>query len=151
MTSADRRTHSLAPPHLGDVWAGAALAVLVLGVAVFIAGIGIVVAGLTTANGFDSANLPPNLAELGTWQVFGGALLFVVGLGLAAGGIALLGGSLRTRIPTAVLALVVAVAALVGGIVIILRGPSDLILSLSLFGLAAGLGLSGILLLRPRP
>jgi hypothetical protein len=50
-----------------------------------------------------------------------------------------------------VLALVVAVAALVGGIVIILRGPSDLILSLSLFGLAAGLGLSGILLLRPRP
>jgi hypothetical protein len=83
--------------------------------------------------------------------VFGGALLFVVGLGLAAGGIALLGGSLRTRIPTAVLALVVAVAALVGGIVIILRGPSDLILSLSLFGLAAGLGLSGILLLRPRP
>ncbi len=34
------RTHSLSPEHLGDVWAGAALAIVVLGVAMFIAAVG---------------------------------------------------------------------------------------------------------------
>jgi hypothetical protein len=144
------RTHSLAPPHLGDVWAGAALAILVLGVAVFIAGIGIVVSGLTAATTYDAANLPPNLSSIGTWQVVLGVVLFLVGLALAGGGIALLAGSTRPRVPTAIVGLVVAAISFVLGIVVIVRGPSDLILSLSLFGLAFGLGISGLLLLRPR-
>ncbi len=145
------RPHSLAPAHLGDARAAAALAVTVLGVALFIAAIGVVVFGLTLADSFDPANPPPNADALGTWQVIGGFILFVVGLALAGGGLALLTGSLRARVPTAILALATALGAAVGGIAIIARGPSDLILALTLFGLALGLVASGLLLLRPRP
>jgi len=53
------RTHSLAPEHLGEVQAGAALTIAILGVAIFIAGIGVVVGGLTAAGSFDPANPPP--------------------------------------------------------------------------------------------
>ncbi len=154
-TSADRqpggRPHSLAPEHLGDVWAGAALAIVVLGVAVFIAAIGIIVSGLTVASGMDPANPPPNAEALGTWQVVAGAGLFAIGAVLTGGGLALLTGSRRVRKPVAILAIISAVAALVGGVAIILRGPSDLILAITLFGLALGLGSAGLLLLRPRP
>ena len=61
-----------------------------------------------------------------------------------------LAGGVRARVPTAALAIVVAAAALGLGVFVIIRGPSDLILSLALFGLAFGLGISGLLLLRPR-
>lgn len=145
------RPHSLAPEHLGDARAAAALAVTVLGVALFIAAVGIVVSGLTLSATFDPANPPPNADALGTWQVIGGFILFVVGLALAGGGLTLLTGSLRARVPTAILALATALAAAAGGIAIILRGPSDLILVLTLFGLALGLVAAGLLLLRPRP
>lgn len=145
------RPHSLAPAHLGDARAAAALAVTVLGVALFIAAIGVVVSGLTLAASFDPGNPPPNAEALGTWQVIGGFILFVVGLALAGGGLALLTGSLRARVPTAILALVTALAAVAGAIAIILRGPSDMILVLTLFGMALGLVASGLLLLRPRP
>jgi hypothetical protein len=154
-TNADRqpsgRTHSLAPAHLGDARAAAALAITVLGVAVFIAAVGLVISGLTLSASFDPANLPPNADALGTWQVIAGFGLFVVGAVMAAGGLALLTGSQRARVPTAVLALAAAVGAAVGGIGIILRGPSDLVLALSLFGLALGLAISALILLRPRP
>jgi hypothetical protein len=145
------RPHSLAPEHLGDARAAAALAITVLGVALFIAAVGLVVAGLTLSASFDPANPPPNADALGTWQVIGGFILFVVGLALAGGGLALLTGSRRARIPTAVLALAAALAAAVAGVAIILRGPSDLILVLTLFGLALVLVAAGLLLLRPRP
>jgi len=145
------RPHSLAPAHLGDARAAAALAITVLGVAVFIAAIGVVVSGLTLPASFDPGNPPPNADALGTWQVIGGFVLFVVGLALAGGGLALLAGSQRARVPTAILALFTALAAVGGGIAIILRGPSDLILVLTLFGMALGLAASGLLLLRPRP
>jgi len=145
------RPHSLAPAHLGDARAAAALAITVLGVAVFIAAIGVVVSGLTLPASFDPGNPPPNADALGTWQVIGGFVLFVVGLALAGGGLALLAGSQRARVPTAILALFTALAAVGGAIAIILRGPSDLILVLTLFGMALGLVASGLLLLRPRP
>jgi len=145
------RPHSLAPTHLGDARAAAALAITVLGVAVFIAAIGVVVSGLTLPASFDPGNPPPNADALGTWQVIGGFVLFVVGLALAGGGLALLAGSQRARVPTAILALFTALAAVGGAIAIILRGPSDLILVLTLFGMALGLVASGLLLLRPRP
>jgi hypothetical protein len=144
------RSHSLSPAHLGEAQAAAALAIAVLGVAVFIAGVGVVISGLTTAASFDPGNPPPNADALGTWQVIGGLLLFVVGLGLAGGALGLLAGGRRPRIPTAALALVTAVAAAAGGIAVIVRGPSDLILALSLLGLAVGLAGAGLLLLRPR-
>lgn len=145
------RPHSLAPEHLGDARAAASLAVTVLGVALFIAAIGIVVSGLTLSASFDPANPPPNADALGNLQVIGGFILFVVGLALAGGGLALLTGSLRARIPTAVLALATALGAAAGAVAIVLRGPSDLILVLTLFGLALGLVAAGLLLLRPRP
>jgi len=145
------RPHSLAPAHLGDARAAAALAITVLGVAVFIAAIGVVVSGLTLPASFDPGNPPPNADALGTWQVIGGFVRIVVGLALAGGGLALLAGSQRARVPTAILALFTALAAVGGGIAIILRGPSDLILVLTLFGMALGLAASGLLLLRPRP
>jgi hypothetical protein len=145
------RPHSLAPDHLGDARAAAALAVTVLGIALFIAAVGVVVSGMTLSASFDPANPPPNADALGTWQVIGGFILFVVGLALAGGGLALLTGSLRARVPTAVLALATALGAAAGGVAIVLRGPSDLILVLTLFGLALGLVAAGLLLLRPRP
>lgn len=144
------RSHSLAPPHLGEAQAGAALTIAVLGVAVFIVGVGMVVSGLTTAASFDAANLPPNADELGSWQILAGFALFFVGLGLAGGALGLLAGGRRPRIPTAGLALGTAVGAVAGGIAIIVRGPSDLILAVALLGLALGLGGAGLLLLRPR-
>lgn len=144
------RPHSLAPAYLGDVRAGAALAIAVLGVAVFLAGVGIVVSGLTASAAYDPASAPPNLAELGTGQVIGGFALFAAGVVLAGGGLGLLAGSQRARIPTAVLALIGAVAAGAGSVAIIVRGPSDLILAITLLGLALGLGGAGLLLLRPR-
>ena len=144
------RPHSLAPAHLGDVRAGAALAISVLGVAVFLAGVGIVVSGLTASSAFDPASAPPNVGDLGTGQVIGGFALFAAGVLLAGGGLGLLAGSERARIPTALLALVGALAAGAGGVAIIVRGPSDLILAITLLGLALGLGGAGLLLLRPR-
>lgn len=155
MTSAGRdpaagRPHSLAPAHLGEARAGAALAIVVLGVALFITAIGTVVAGLTVASGYDPGNLPPNVAELGTWQIAGGAVVFVVGVGLVGGALGMLTGGSRARIPTAVLALLTALASAAGGVAIVIRGPSDLILALALFGLALGLGGAGLVLLRPR-
>ena len=144
------RPHSLAPAELGDVRAGAALALAVLGVAVFVAGVGIVVAGLTAGSAYDPATAPPNVAELGTPQVVGGFALFVFGVTLAGGSIGLLAGSHRARIPTAILAVAAAVAAVAAGVAIAVRGPSDLILAISLFGLGLGLGGSGLLLLRAR-
>ena len=88
----------------------------------------------------------------GFWVVHGLFVfgLFVVGILLAGGGLALLAGSLRARVPTAVLALVTAAGAAAGGVAIVLRGPSDLVLALSLFGLALGLLVSELILLRPR-
>lgn len=144
------RTHALAPAHLGDARAAAALAITVLGVAVFIAAVGIVITGMTLTASFDPSNPPPNAGELGTVQVIAGFGLFVVGILLAGGGLALLAGSLRARVPTAVLALVTAAGAAAGGVAIVLRGPSDLVLALSLFGLALGLLVSALILLRPR-
>jgi hypothetical protein len=122
--------------------------VAVLGVAVFIAGVGIVVSGLTASTGYDPANLPPNANALGTGQVTGGFALFVLGVALAGGGLGILAGSQRARIPTAILALAAALVAVAGAVWIIVRGPSDLILALSLFGAGLGLGGSGLLLLR---
>jgi hypothetical protein len=142
--------HSLAPAHLGDVQAGAALAVAILGVAIFIAAIGMVVTGLTVGAGFDPANLPPNVDELGTTQVLIGFGLFGLGTILAGGALLLLSGASRPRIPIAVLSVVSGVAAGVAGAYVIARGPSDLVLAISLFGLGLGLIGAGLLLLRPR-
>lgn len=144
------RTHSLAPEHLGEVQAGAALTIAVLGVAVFIAGIGVVVNGLTLAGSFDPANPPPNVDSLGTWQIVGGFVLFALGLTLTGAALSLLSGASRPRIPTAVLAIVAGVASIAGGVLIVTRGPSDLILAISLFGLGLGLAGAGLLLARPR-
>ena len=81
------RTHALAPAHLGDARAAAALAITVLGIAVFIAAVGVVITGLTLSGSFDPGNPPPNAAELGTAQVLAGFGLFVVGVLLAGGGL----------------------------------------------------------------
>jgi hypothetical protein len=145
------RTHSLSPAHLGDVRAGAALAVVVLGIAIFIAAIGIVVSGLTLGASYDPGNPPPNANALGTWQVLIGFVLFAVGVALAGGGLALLTGSRRARVPTAMLAIVSGLIAIGGAVAIVVRGPSDLILALTLLGVALALGSAGLLLLRPRP
>lgn len=144
------RTHSLAPEHLGEVQAGSALAIAVLGVAVFIAGIGVVVGGLTAAGSFDPANPPPNADSIGTWQIVAGFAMFAVGLALTGAALSLLSGASRPRIPTAVASVVLGILSFAAGVAVVLRGPSDLILALSLFGLGLGLAGAGLLLLRPR-
>ena len=144
------RTHSLAPPHLGEVQAAATLVIGVLGVAIFITGVGVVVAGLTVSGGYDSANPPPNANGLGTAQIVGGFGLFVLGLVLAGGSAGLMAGGVRARVPIAVLAVLSGAAAMVGGAFIIARAPSDLVLAIALFGLGISLIGAGLLLLRSR-
>jgi len=144
------RTHSLAPEHLGEVQAGAALTIAILGVAIFIAGIGVVVGGLTAAGSFDPANPPPNSDTIGTWQTMAGFAMFAVGLALVGAALSLLAGASRPRIPTAVASVVLGIVSFAAGVMIVLRGPSDLILAISLFGLGLGLAGAGLLLLRPR-
>lgn len=110
------RTHSLAPEHLGEAGSAAMLAMVVLGLAIFIGGVAMVASGLTMGSRYAGTTPPPNLADLGTGQVFGGIGLILLGVVQAGSALALLAampGSRRVAMLVAVGSAVLSVAGVV--------------------------------------
>ncbi|HEX2142506.1 MAG TPA: hypothetical protein VHK28_09600 [Candidatus Limnocylindria bacterium] len=144
------RAHSLAPAHLGEAASAALLVLATLGLAVFIAALAMIVFGLTMPGRFGSSP-PPNVAELGFGQVFGGIGLLLLGVAMVGSSLAVLAevrGSRRVAGGVAALAAILSV----GGVVATLLQPGqELVLPLAL-GLAALIFLGvAVILLRPRP
>jgi hypothetical protein len=110
------RGHSLAPEHLGERGAAAALVIAIGGLALFIAAVAMTVSGLTFPSRYTGATPPPNVSQLGVGQVVGGIGLLVLGILLVASAAALLSGLPRSRpfaIGTAGLTAVLTAAAIV--------------------------------------
>lgn len=84
------RSHSLAPEHLGERGAAAALVEAIGGIAIFIAGVAIMVGGLTLRSSYTGQTAPPGIDQVGMTQVFGGIGLLVLGVVILASSLALL-------------------------------------------------------------
>jgi hypothetical protein len=143
------RSHSLAPPHLGEAASAAVLAVAVLGLAVFIAGVAMAVSGMTIANRFGESP-PPNVAELGIGQVLGGIGLAALGIVLSGSALAVLADVPRSRPVAAAASGLTAILAAVGVVLVQLQPGGDLVLSLALAVAALIFAAATIILVRPR-
>lgn len=143
------RSHSLAPPHLGEAASAAVLAVAVLGLAVFIAGVAMTVSGMTVSTRFGSSP-PPNVDQLGIGQVLGGAGLAVLGLVLSGSALAVLADVPGSRPVAAAASAVSTVLAVVAVIVVQAQPAGDLVLAVSLVVAAVIFGAATVILVRPR-
>jgi hypothetical protein len=143
------RSHSLAPPHLGEAASAAVLAVAVLGLAVFIAGVAMAVSGMTVASRFGDTP-PPNVDQLGLGQVLGGIGLGVLGLVLSGSALAVLADVPRSRPVAAAASGVAALLAVVGVVLIQLEPGGDLVLSLALAVAGLIFAIAAVILVRPR-
>ena len=143
------RSHSLAPPHLGEAASAAVLAVAILGLAVFIAGVAMAVAGLTVGSRF-GASPPPNVDQLGTGQLLGGVGLALLGLVLSGSGLAVLADIPRSRPVAAVASGLTAVLAVLAVIVVQAQPAGDMVLAVSLAVAALIFGAATFILVRPR-
>jgi hypothetical protein len=141
------RSHSLAPPHLGEVASAAVLAVAILGLAVFIAGVAMAVSGFTMGGALGSA-APPNADQLGTGQVIGGFGLAVLGLVLSGSALALLADMPSSR-PIAIAAAgVAAVLSAIGVFLVQAQPAADTVLAISLAVAAAIFAVAAVILVR---
>jgi hypothetical protein len=143
------RSHSLAPPHLGEAASAAVLAVAVLGLAVFIAGVAMTVSGMTIANRFGDSP-PPNVGELGIGQVLGGIGLSALGIVLSGSALAVLADVPRSRPVAAAASALTAILAAVGVVLVQLESGGDLVLSIALAVAAMLFAAATIILVRPR-
>ncbi len=143
------RSHSLAPPHLGEAGSAAVLAVAVLGLAVFIAGVAMTVSGMTIANRFGDSP-PPNVGELGIGQVLGGIGLSALGIILSGSALAVLADIPRSRPIAAAASGLAAILAAVGVVLVQLESGGDLVLSIALAVAAMLFAVATIILVRPR-
>jgi hypothetical protein len=143
------RSHSLAPPHLGEAASAAVLAVVVLGLAVFIAGVAMSVSGMTIANRF-GGDPPPNVDQLGIGQVLGGIGLAVLGLVLSGSSLAVLADVPRSRPVAAAASGLAALLAAAGVVLVQLQPGGDLVLALALAVAAVIFAAAAIILVRPR-
>lgn len=91
------RSHSLAPEHLGERGAAAALVDAIGGIAIFIAGVAMMVGGLTLPASYTGQTAPPNVDQLSMVQVLGGVGLLVLGVVILVTALALLAGLPRSR------------------------------------------------------
>ena len=91
------RGHSLAPEHLGEQGAVAAVVTAIGGMAIFIAAVAMTVSGLTLPGRYAGTDAPPNVDQLGTGQVVGGIGLLVLGILIVGSAAALLGGLRGSR------------------------------------------------------
>lgn len=122
------RGHSLAPEHLGERGAAAALTTAIGGMAIFIAAVGMTVGGLTLPSRWTGADPPPNVGQLGLGQVVGGIGLLVLGVLLIGSAAALLSGLPRSR-PFAVgISALTAVLALAGFVLLMAPTRRDPVL-----------------------
>jgi hypothetical protein len=144
-----RGAHSLAPEHLGEATAAATVAVIVGGIALVITGIGMVAMALTIGARYDG-DPPPNLASLAVVPVAMGIAAIVLGGGLTAGGVAVLGRARRSRLVTGILSAVAAALSALGTVAAMVNAPADPVLAIALTITTLVFGVSSLLLLRPR-
>lgn len=142
-----QRSHSLAPDHIGEAGSIALLAVAVLGLSIFIAAIAMVTFGLTTAARF-GADPPPNVGQLGTAQVVGGAGLAVAGVAMLGSALAVLADVRGSRPIAAAVSAVIAILCAVGVIWIMGEGRGDPVLAAALALTTVILGVAAIILVR---
>lgn len=144
-----RQHHSLAPAHLGEATAAATVAVVVGGIALTITGLGMVAMALTIGSRY-GGDPPPNLASLAVLPVVLGIVLILLGIGLAAGGVAVLGAVRRARLMTGILSAVAAGLAALGTVLAMIGQPPDPVIAVALTVAALIFGVAALLLLRPR-
>lgn len=144
-----QRGHSLAPEHLGERGAGAALVAAIGGIAIFIAAVAIVVGGLTLPSSYSGTTPPPHVDQIGRSQVFGGIGLLVLALVIVFTTLGLLANLPRSR-PMAVASLAVAaLLAIVGFVLVQGAARSDGILLAALAVAAVAFGGAAFVLARP--
>ena len=143
------RSHTLAPPHLGEAASAAVLAVAVLGLAVFIAGVAMAVSGLTVESRYGSSP-PPNAGQLGTGQLLGGIGLALLGIVLSGSSLAVLADVARSRPVAAVASGVAAVLSVLGVILVQAQVRGDPVLATALAVVAVIFAVAAVILVRPR-
>lgn len=146
---ARHRSHSLAPEHIGEAGSAALLAMAVLGLAIFIAAVAIIASGLTIAGRYGESP-PPNVGQLGNGQVIGGAGMVVLGVALVASALGVLAEVRGSRRVAAALAGLTALLSAAGVFVVMSQPVTDTILASALAVLTLVLGVSAIVLGRPR-
>jgi len=144
-----RGAHSLAPAHLGEATAAATVAVIVGGIALVITGIGMIAMALTIGARYDG-DAPPDVGSLAVLPVIGGLLVLLIGGGLTAGGVAVLGQVRRARLATGILSAVTAALAALGTVAAMVNPPADPVLAIALTVATLVFGVAALLLLRPR-
>ncbi|MBA3687297.1 MAG: hypothetical protein H0W81_00435 [Chloroflexi bacterium] len=144
------RGHSLAPEHLGERGAGAALVIAIGGTAIFIGALAMTVSGLTLPSRWAGADAPPNVGQLGFSQVVGGIGLLVLGVLMVGSSLALLAGLPRSRPFAVVISAISALLALAGFLLLLVPTRRDLVL-LSALGVAVvAFGGAAVILARLR-
>jgi hypothetical protein len=150
VTSVRRRgAHALAPEHLGEATAAATLAIIVGGVALVITGIGIIALALTMGGRF-GGDAPPNVASYGVLPLIGGIGAVLLGGGLTAGGLAVIGNVRGARLMTGILAAIAAALSALGVVLVMIYPPPDTVLAIALTIATLAFGVAAGLLLRPR-
>jgi hypothetical protein len=144
-----RQHHSLAPAHLGEATAAATVAVVVGGIALTITALGIIALSLTIGGRY-GGDPPPNVGSLAIGPVLLGIILLLLGIGLAAGGVAVLGGVRRSRLVTGVLSSIAAGLSALGVVLAMIGQPPDPVIAIALTVAALVFGVAALLLLRPR-
>jgi hypothetical protein len=134
---------------LGEATAAATVAVVVGGIALVITAIGMIVMALTIGARY-GADAPPNAGSLAVLPVIGGVVLLLLGIGLTAGGVAVLAHVRRSRLVTGILAAIAAALSAVGTVVAMINPPADPVIAVALTVAALVFGVAALLLLRPR-
>ncbi len=147
--AARRRSHTLAPEHLGEMASIATLVLGVGGVALLITAVSMVVGGLTISSRY-AASLPPNIGSLGMPQVLGGIGILLLAIGLVAAAAAVFLDVRGGRTAAIALGGVVAVLSAAGVIGVMTIGGGDRLVAVALLVGAVAFGASSILLLRTR-
>ena len=144
------RGHSLAPEHLGERGAAAALTTAIGGLAIFIAAVAMTVGGLTLPSRWAGADPPPNVGQLGLGQVVGGIGLLVLGILLVSSSLAVIGGLPRSR-PFAVgISTITAALALAGFVLLMVPTRRDFVLLAALGVAVVAFGGAAVILARLR-
>jgi len=144
------RGHSLAPEHLGELGAGAALVTAIGGMAIFIAAIAMTVSGLTLPSRYAGTEPPPNVGQLGMGQVVGGIGLLVLGILIVGGAAALLGGLQRSRPFAVSISAITALLGLIGFLLLVTPSRRDFVLLAALGVAVVAFGGSAVILARLR-
>jgi hypothetical protein len=144
------RGHSLAPEHLGEAGAAAALVSAIGGMAIFIAGVAMTVGGLTLPTKYAGSSPPPNVGQLGMSQVLGGIGLLVLGMLIVGSSTALLGGLPRSRALAAAVSALTALLAVAAFVLLMAATRRDLVLISALAVAALAFGGSAVILARLR-